>query len=359
MVSALGAWLLLALAAPVTDGALDDVVGMPAAQADRLARQLLTHPHPSLRLQAAAWRQVHGEALDRWLTDLAEAVTVGDLPDQAGADAWAADATGGLIERFPLSIDAGTLLVLASAVACSVDWKAPFDVVDADTALTLPRAPGFDAVRRLLGVDTDGRQFIARTDIGLCAVHAARSSGEDLDVVSVCGPPDATPDDVLEQAHAIAVARPGPPPVDLFELPLGDGHAWTLSEELTTRGGREERVESVLPAWSVTTGLNLMADGLGFDVAARSLATLVRGLALQAGATQSAMARYTRTGFTAAAVTSMGFAVSSIMARDGVRRTARLQFVRPFAVVAVTRAADGPTAKLPVFSAWITRADEP
>ena len=363
VVSALGAWLLLALVAPVAGGALDDVIGMPADEADRLARALLDDPHPSLRLRVAAWRRTHGEALDRWLTDLGGVATVGDVPDRSGADAWANDATGGLIERFPLTIDAATLLVLASAVACSVDWEIPFEVVDAGVAATLPRTPGFDAVRGLLhDAEATGEQFLARSGSDLLAVHAARSRGDDLLVVSVCGPPDATSDDVLRQAHVTAVALAHDEPVataDLFDLPLGDGHAWTLTEELTTRAGRETRFASVLPAWSATTDLDLLADGLGFDVAARTLAELVGDAGLPTEARQSAMARYTRTGFAAAAVTSVGVRRSMIIARDGVRRTARLQFVRPYAVVAVARAHDGPWSGLPVFSAWVTRADEP
>ncbi|WP_375483110.1 hypothetical protein [uncultured Jatrophihabitans sp.] len=363
MVSALGAWVLLALLAPAAGGGLDDVVGLPADEAARVARDLLFHPHPSVHLQGAAWRNadVRSAALDSWLEQVAAVLTAGPMPDQAAADAWADHVTGGLIRRFPLDV-AGALVVLASAVAASIEWHLPLDVVGADV-VTLPRAPGFAGVQRLLHSGVDDEQFLASTDLGLLAVHAGRSAGDDLDVVSVCGPPDAAPGDVLAEAYRLAVAVAGADPglarTDLFDLPLGDGHAWTLTERMTTRGGRHQRVESVLPAWSADTDLDLTSASTGFPRAAQTLAGLVGDPALPTEARQQAMARYTRTGFEAAAVTAVGVRASAIIARDGVERTATLQFVRPYAVVAVARADAGPWSGLPVFSAWVTRADEP
>jgi hypothetical protein len=52
-------------------------------------------------------------------------------------------------------------------------------------------------------------------------------------------------------------------------------------------------------------------------------------------AKQTVMARYTRIGFEAGAVTVLAIAVSGVVHRPGVRRTAELRFGHPFAVVAV------------------------
>ncbi|BBY28114.1 hypothetical protein GCM10023114_57960 [Mycolicibacterium sediminis] len=52
---------------------------------------------------------------------------MGTLPDQAALDRWAADETGGLIEKSPLDITADTLLMIASALAARVRWRTPFD----------------------------------------------------------------------------------------------------------------------------------------------------------------------------------------------------------------------------------------
>ena len=86
-------------------------------------------------------------------------------------------------------------------------------------------------------------------------------------------------------------------------------------------------------------------------------------------AKQAAMARYTRVGFEAGALTTLAIALSAIARRPGVRRTAELRFGHPFAVVAV--AADtakpqerhrpvprGPWHGLPVFSAWVADPED-
>jgi len=79
------------------------------------------------------------------------------------------------------------------------------------------------------------------------------------------------------------------------------------------------------------------------------------------------MARYTRLGFEAAAVTAMGFAVG--MRMPGMMRIGELRFGHPYAVVAVA-ASDGDTEPgsaddwpdrwngVPVFSAWVTEPGE-
>ena len=80
-----------------------------------------------------------------------------------------------------------------------------------------------------------------------------------------------------------------------------------------------------------------------------------------------AAARYSRTGFEAAAVT-YAYAAAAPSHRPGLLRTAELRFGHPFAVVAVTAqppsayGAVTPWQGLPVFSAWITQpenADNP
>lgn len=65
------------------------------------------------------------------------------------------------------------------------------------------------------------------------------------------------------------------------------------------------------------------------------------------------MARYSRTGFEAAAVTGMGVQAAMMGQRaPGLLREAVLRFGHPYAVVAVCQ--DGRWDGLPVFSAWIT-----
>ena len=216
-------------------------------------------------------------------------------------------------------------------------------------------------------------QFIAVSDqAGDVAVHTARAR-DGLLVASVaaeCGVPAA---DVLAAASALASAIAVHAPVarrSLFTLPLGAAPLWEITEQpaqVTAPDGREERCTAVLPAWSARSEHDLGAHpGLGFGAAAAALAALAGLDPLVWDAKQVAVARYSRTGFEAAAVT--GLAPRGIpMFRPGVRRTAELRFGRPYAVVAVTayRSYSPVLARwrgLPVFSAWITEpedADEP
>src|ERR1700756_4448755 len=132
--SPLGAWLLLALAAPASTGTdrdtLTEVLGCDAGNAARAAADLLAHPHPVVASAAALWRSSGLElspGFARWRSELPPQVTVGDLPGQAGLDRWVREHTFGLIDRFPLSAE-GMYLVLASALATKVSWTVPFDL---------------------------------------------------------------------------------------------------------------------------------------------------------------------------------------------------------------------------------------
>lgn len=373
--SPLGAWLVLALAASSATGTdreeLEEILGCDAESAVAFAAELLRAAHPALRLATAAWRRTEVEtpALTAWLERIAVAAQVDSMPDEQGADAWAADATGGLIERFPVEIDARTVVILASALATSISWQAPFTIVAADQ-LHLPLAPGFEGLRQLLrdpgAADT---QAIVDSPFGPLGVHAAPSADNDLVVVSVIARADIPAREVLAAAHPIATSialRSAPSNVlSLFDLPLGGGHAWTLTERpvrTTARDGREERFETVLPAWSAESKHELLAHpDLGFRTAARSLMQLLPPdpRKYEVEAKQVALARYTRTGFEAAAVTAVAVRLAAaISSREGVQRTARLEFGRPFAVVAVARGQRSPWAGLPVFSAWVAAPDD-
>ncbi len=93
--SALGAWLLLALAGPASEGAdrevLTDVLGCDVDDAAQAAANLLTHPHPLVASAAAVWTSPAARLPDtfgRWRDALPGPVTAGDLPSQAEMDAW-------------------------------------------------------------------------------------------------------------------------------------------------------------------------------------------------------------------------------------------------------------------------------
>src|SRR5215475_3534678 len=135
--SPLGAWLLLALAAPASTGedraTLTEVLGCDVDAAARAAAELLADPHPLVAAAAAAWT-AHGYTgtadFQRWWADLPASVTTGDLPSQGELDRWAREHTFGLIGRFPVDTNLA-LLVLATALAAKVSWLMPFELAPA------------------------------------------------------------------------------------------------------------------------------------------------------------------------------------------------------------------------------------
>ena len=102
--SPLGAWLLLALCAPASQGetreSLNGVLGCDSADAAELAAGLLAAPHPVVPAAAGVWhRNTASETLARWLSGLPPQVETGPLTTQAALDDWARRHTSDLIER--------------------------------------------------------------------------------------------------------------------------------------------------------------------------------------------------------------------------------------------------------------------
>jgi len=384
--SPLGAWMLLALCGPASSGAaraeLAQVLGCDVDQAAAVAGALLSAPPPLVAAGAGVWRRdsVDTEALSRWLVSLPEAAETGNLTDQAALDDWARRNTLGLIETFPVDLSPEVVLVLATALATKISWAKPFDVVPA--AALGPDSPWARTLSRVLRTPHEGRghdQFIAATgEAGDVAVHTARAR-DGLLVTSVAAEPGVPAADVLAAAYRLATAIATGGPVakrSLFTLPLGPAPLWEITEQpvrTTSPDGRMERCTAVLPAWSASSMHDLRGDpGLGFGAAATTLAALTGLGHLGYDARQAAVARYSRTGFEAAAVTGVAMATSMPMTRPGLLRTAELRFGHPFAAVAVASGQDhhggqhapgpSPWHGLPVFSAWITRpedADDP
>lgn len=382
--SPLGAWLLLALAAPAATGAtraaLEEALGTDAETAATAAHALLAAPHPLVPSATAFWHR-SGRAsagLDGWRGTLPASTATGVLPEQAGLDAWAREHTLGLVEAFPLTVTPQVLLVLASALATRVSWATPFEVAPAD-ALGSGSAWAGGLRRALRSPEHGHRCWIADTTrAGTVAVHAAPArpartadGAAGLLVVSVVAAPDVPAGDVLAAAHELAAVAADTPeghlPArrSLFDVPLGEGPLWALREEPTRTNapdGREERATAVLPCWSARSRHGLSAPGLGFPAVARVFGELLDEPGLEFEAAQAAMARYGRYGFEAAAVT--GFAATLSLPPEGVARVAELRFGHPYAVVAVATddraggAAPGPWHGVPVFSAWVADPEE-
>lgn len=343
--SPLGAWLILALTAPVARGEirdeLEEALGTNVKRARRALDDLLADPPEAVRVALAMW------GLDDWPEQLPAAVQTGPIPTQAQADAWARDHTDGLIDRFPVGVS-GMAAVLASALATRITWLRPYDVVDAVELGSPWSAQVADALTL-----RDAHGYLTEVaDLGLVAVHTA-FSGDSLQVTSVIARADAPSEAVLAAAHDIARREANGSPVrrrELSKMPLGQGDFWTITEERRPGG---DQVRVVLPAWTASSDHDLSADPrLGFGAAARALGAAV-SLPPNVDARQSAVARYGRFGFEAAAVTAV--ALRGAMLPSGLSRTATLRFGHPYAVVAVAggRRRRDPWAGVPVFAAWV------
>lgn len=387
--SALGVWLLLAACAPVARGRdrvqLEELLGCSAEEAAELLTAFVAAPPPALKAAVAVWVAVADatDELSSWVRGLPDEVQSGFMPTQAEADAWADRETLGLIRRFPLKIDERTRIVLASALATKVSWEVPFDVVPAGSHCGRS-SPWRGAVSRLLWDDHAGRSsMIAQTAAaGLVAVHCAVAE-EELTIVSVSADPSVARGSVVESAYEVAAAvceEWGRGACSLFDLPLGQGHSWEISEREVPRYGPHQQMEGVvgaaLPAWHAEGDLDLgLSPAFGTGPALQTLRELIGPRPDDEGAAkQVVVASFDRYGFEAAAVTAFGVRTSAAFQRQGriVQRDAVLRFDHPYAAVAIAgrpavprgrRDASGPPGTpfsgLPLFTAWVHEAIEP
>jgi hypothetical protein len=384
VLSPLGIYVLLALLAPAAAGEerarLENVLGTSADVAAARVADLLVTPHPAVRAAVAVWQRMAyvADAFRDYAARLPATVECADMPDQAGADAWASDRTMGMIERFPLQIDDRTAIVLASALATDVSWAEPFEVVSASDAGGAPDGLLASVEHVLQSVEKHEQRLVETAAAGVVGVHVGRAV-TGLSVVSVVAGADvdaaAVHAGAAEVASYVGDGTLGEHTVSLFDLPLGDGACWTLTEQQRelrafSAPPRMETYVSYLPAWR-SHGDHDLATAPGVRDALRVMESYVRPQADPPGseARQSAVAEYTRFGFKAAAVTAFGVRATALPSLHRVtERVATIRFDRPYAVVALAgnegvddtgRRTDlGVPAwsGLPVFTAWVAEA---
>ncbi len=377
VVSPLGAWMVIALCASAAGDirdreALAQVLGADPDAACQLAASLLVDPHPLVATAAGLWLDSSAETpqFKTWRESLPVVVDTGDLPTQTELDAWATERTLGLIERFPMEITPTLVCLLASVLATKVSWEVPFEIVDAAELGPSRWSGALHSVLRAPSGTPRHRQFLAKSGrAGTVCVHLAQARRGLLVGSVIAVDENVAMGDVLAVAEEIVTAEPRQrvsyPRLSLFDMALGDGPLWSLDEEPVPGGGRVERVISILPAWRATTAMDLSGDrALGFDDAARIIASVLELPRLKYEARQECVARYSAIGFEAAAITLLGYPGGIGVPRTpGVRRTATVRFAHPYAVVAVAFDADfipgssespTPWHGLPVFSAWVT-----
>lgn len=325
VVSGLGVQPLLAMLAEVAD---EPARGELAEAAGGRYGGLLQAP--GLRVALGLWTRPEIDlqpGVDRFLPPEVQ----GTLTDQAALDAWVAERTDGLLTRMPVQLSEDVLLLLASALALRTPWELPFH-----------EYPHKD------------RRWLSRADHDLDSLRVHASAAGPLTVVTVRG--------AGEFDVRLVVGDGGRAAVLTAALGLEDeglSGADVLIAEPRAPG--LEVIESMSPTPTVILSLPYFEIDAEHDLlqypevfGLKSASDTSRGhfpglsshpLAVDQ-ARQAVMARFSATGFEAAAVTAVAAAAGS--APQPGAKALYVDLDRPFGFIAVHR----PTG-VPVVVGWV------
>ena len=325
VVSGLGVQPLLAILAEL---AARRVVGELAAAAGGRYDGL---PHTTeLRMALGLWTRpeiVLQPGVDRFLPPEVQ----GTLTDQAALDAWVVERTDGLLRRMPIRLTQDVLLVLASALALKTKWALPFT--------EYPRGD---------------RRWLGRTDYDLDSVRVHETPVGPLTIVTVVGVGEFDVRLVAGEAGrgavlgaALELSGDG---VSGAELLAGERTAPAL-QVIESRSPQPSVILS-MPYFEVDAEHDLLEhpDVFGLRTAMDNSRGHFPGLSSHPlaidQAKQAVMARFSATGFEAAAVTAMPMAAGSAPMPGGKALLVSLE--QPFGFIAVHR----PTG-VPVVAGWV------
>jgi hypothetical protein len=334
VVSGAGVWPLLALLASAADGPARDelttAIGVPAAEGRNGALRLLRDLEHAEAASAAlgVWVRRDLPLREAWSRALPDGV-LARLAGQA--------------ERFPLTVDPDTLLVLATALVAKTRWHMPFQVgtlAPNEGPWQGHRGPGLTRTSTDL---TNAAILDASEPVTRVVVEGVA----DLDVHLLLG--TGTPGAVLGTGLA---ALYGNAPIRTG-LPVGTvGPGLTVRTEPVLSGNGQLRVR--LPPFEVRSTHDLLDGSDLFGLAAA--ADCGRGhfpaispfpLCVGRGA-QEVLARFSHEGFEAAAVTAFALRAAAAALRHNQAPVVSVTFDRPFGFIAVHR----PTG-LAIVAGWI------
>ncbi|WP_067654316.1 serpin family protein [Nocardia harenae] len=349
VLSGAGVWPLLALLTGAAEGParaeLEAALGIPAAAAHEGGLRLLEVLGSSADLSAALgfWVRDGLPLRPEWRGSV-PAGTVAPLTGQQALDDWARRYTKGLIDRFPLTVDRGTLLVLATALAADTKWRTNFQKT------TLAPEDGPWRGQRTAGLTRTVPWVadIAALDTPAPVTRLVVEGAGDADVHLLLGPEQ--PGAVLDAGIAALAGT-----VSVRTGLAADGPGLTREEVYGHRQEDSLRVE--LPHFLVRSQHDLLDRPELFGL--RAALDPTRGhfpglspqpLAVQQGA-QNVLAEFGARGFTAAAVSAFGLRAGSARPALPPKRTTtalRVRFDRPFGFLLVHR-----TSGLAVVAGWI------
>jgi hypothetical protein len=340
VISGLGVRPLLALLAQLADGpARDELSEAAGGPYDGLLQT------PELRMALGLWSRPEIE-LQPGVDRLLPPEVRGQLTDQAALDEWVVEQTGGLLKRMPIALNDDVLLVLASALALQTKWVLPFNEYPRGERRWLSRADhDLDSLRVYDG------------PTGPLTVVTVVGTGE-FDVRLVAGEPGRGRGAVL--AAALELSGDG---VSGAELLAGSASSrWKRLFSSERPAPAVEVIESMSPVPTVVLSMPYFevdaehdllehAEVFGLRSATDSSRGHFPGLSpfplAVSQAKQAVMARFSATGFEAAAVTAMAMVAGSAPMPGG--KALKVSLDEPFGFIAVHR----PTG-IPVVAGWVS-----
>lgn len=367
VLSALGVWPLLAFladgAGDATRADLAAALGIGPEQAAQAARELLAmlDRSPSVRAALGLWTREEVRPHQDWLGRLPGEVhgtLSGDADDdQKKLDAWASDRTGTLIPRMPITVDADTMLVLASALAVTVTWLQEFH--HSEISSTGPWAGSRGRLETIRRVSSDLSVLrVVETPVGQVTALTVEGD-EDVDVHLVLGAPELAATDVL----SVGVDVVGAPPHRVrrgTDLPVGDAGPG-VQVKMVESFWQKDMLEATTVPFRIAARHDLLdhAELFGLQHAMIGSEGHFPGVSdfplFVQKAVQDAVAEFSTTGFRAAVVTEFGMAAGAAMPmqKSQVRNVA-VTFDRPFAYYAVHRGSG-----LILVAGWISEPNRP
>ncbi|MFR9750203.1 serpin family protein [Nocardia sp. 004] len=351
VVSGPGVWPLPAMLATAAEGPareeLAAALGISAASGEEAALRLLRDLDRADSVAAALGIWVHRDLpLHQTWSDRLPSGIVERLTGQVALDRWAAGHTDGLVERFPLTVDPDTLLVLATALVAKTRWRAPFDV---GTLLPEDGPWRGQHCHGLFRTSAD-LSAVAIVDAPAPVTRVVVEGVDDLDVHLLLG--TGTPGTVLGTGlDALSATVP-----IRTDLPVGtEGPGLTVRTAVVRSNADELRVR--LPSFELRSTHDLLAGAELFGLAAATDCTrghfpAISPVPLCVGrGTQEVLARFSHEGFEAAAVTALTVRAVSAPLRQHHATVISVAFDRPFGFLAVHR----PTGSA-VVAGWVATA---
>ncbi|MEV0286207.1 serpin family protein [Kribbella sp. NPDC050820] len=339
VISGLGVRPLLAILAELADGpARDELIEAAGGPYGGLLQT------PELRMALGLWTRPEiplQPGVDRLLPPEVR----GQLTDQEALDAWVVEQTGGLLKRMPIQLSDDVLLVLASALALQTKWALPFNEYPRGDRRWLSRADQ----------DLDSLQ-VYDGPTGPLTVITVVGTGE-FDVRLVAGEPGSGRGAVL--AAALELTGDGVSGAEL--LADAPSSRWKRLFSRERPAPAVEVIDSMSPVPTVVLSMPYFEIDAEHDLLEHpEVFGLTSAMDTSTGhfpglspfplavsqAKQAVMARFSATGFEAAAVTAMAMAAGSAPMPGG--KALKVSLDQPFGFIAVHR----PTG-IPVVAGWV------